>query len=1126
MSKITIKFATVGIAIATVASLSGPVFAQSADLNAQIAALMAQIAALQSQVGAQSSSTSSYNFAKNLTLGSTGADVKALQGVLIAGGYLKIAAPTTTFGPLTKAAVIAWQKAVGISPTSGMVGPLSRAKLNAMGGTTSGTTGGTTVVVPSGTGLVVSKASDSPSDRTIGSGTAFNPALKVALSAGASAVKVTGLTVFKSGFLANSSLNGVDVVDSKGVRHGNVITSVGADNTINLIFSSDPVVIAAGSSETLTVRFNLVSGAMTGTVVMSLQSVASVSTDAKSVSGAFPITGSIANVVAGSNALATVTLDVLTSTGSSTLNVDPASQQEITKFRIQETSSNEAVKLYSWTLYNYGNAGATDYSDVKLVAQNGDVLATAQAVGQNIKFDLSANPYFIDKGQTKDFTVTAKLINGTTKTVQLVTYNDYDLDIRGVATSVSLMPGAGSTDTSFPIGNGFNIQTIGSGSLTLSRSTDTPSAAVTPGTNDTVLAKYVVKPTGENYELRQVSFYISRVTTALTGTVYVKVNDQTVYSVAASGVSSTGASTVTLSSYPILTSGVNNTITVSASVNSSAVSTDVYTVKSFDLIQAKRLVTNDLVDPGTSAIDGLGIAVQAAKLTVTNLSTPSAQSVVKGTSAFEFAQVQLSAQGGGEDIKVSKVVITDTSAVPTDLTNVVIYKDGETSPLVTSASTANFSAGKVSFNFQSPVLVTRTTPVVLHVKADVGTSASTTPTHVLSVVTSSTDVTAYGSATGNTVSGGSLVLAGSSQTMGVAAAGTLTLSLVSGSGATPAQDQVVTAGTSGATYLAFKLTSQIEAQKITSLKVTAAGAALSTTTLRNIALYQDNASVPFSSAGQWDSCNGTTTCTVTFTATDNLLAAPVPTTGANIYVKADVPAGGQGVTLGDSFKLSIAANTDIVTKGAVSAATTTATGTAVPTAMSYVAPQSVVVDAVSPTSATQVGLSSGQVVGIFKITNNGTAPIYLASTTDVSKQFTISNGGAATTSVKFELYASAQGGSQSDMSVTYATSTTSNGATGASSTIAFDFKIAGVTDANRQINGGSFRYLSIKTNGVAANNDTFALSISALGKVQYYVNESDLGYSGNPFVDSNISGTLGGMYTSGTPSLGTVTAKT
>ena len=548
------------------------------------------------------------------------------------------------------------------------------------------------------------------------------------LTAGSKAVKVTSLTVFKSGFLGNTNLNGVDVVDSMRVRHGNVISSVGADNTIVIGFPTAPITIAAGMTETVTIRFNLVSGAMTGTVVMSLQSVAAISADTSAISGAFPISGGIMNVVNGSTSLAGVSLDALTSTGSSSLSVDPANWQEITKFRVKETTSNEGTKIYSWMLYNYGNAGSGDYSDVQLLDQTGTVLATAQPMGQYITFNLSANPYLIDKGMTKDFTVRAKLINGTTKTIQLVTYDNYDLDIRGIATGVSILPTFGSNDLAFPIGNGFNIQTIGSGTMTLSRSVDTPSAAVTPGTNDTVLAKYNAKPTGENMELRQVSFGISGLTTALTGTVYVRVNDATVYSVAASTLATSGAvSTITLSTYPILTAGVNNTIVVTGSVNSSAVSTDVYTVKSFDLIQAKRLVTNDLVDPGTSAIDGLAIAIQAGKITITNLSTPSTQSVVRGTVGFEFAQVQLSAQGGGEDIKVSKVVLTDTSAGATDLTNAVIYKDSDTSPLVTSASTASFSAalnGTVTFNFQTPVLVTRATPVVFHVKADVTTGAS------------------------------------------------------------------------------------------------------------------------------------------------------------------------------------------------------------------------------------------------------------------------------------------------------------------------------------------------------------------------------------------------------------------
>lgn len=68
-------------------------------------------------------------FSKNLTLGSQGFDVTELQKILVAEGFLKVA-PTGYFGTMTKVAVIAYQKAHGISPTSGFVGPLTRALLN------------------------------------------------------------------------------------------------------------------------------------------------------------------------------------------------------------------------------------------------------------------------------------------------------------------------------------------------------------------------------------------------------------------------------------------------------------------------------------------------------------------------------------------------------------------------------------------------------------------------------------------------------------------------------------------------------------------------------------------------------------------------------------------------------------------------------------------------------------------------------------------------------------------------------------------------------------------------------------------------------------------------------------
>lgn len=74
--------------------------------------------------GAKQPPAQSGVFRSNLKVGSRGADVTLLQndlGVSPATGY---------FGPITKAAVITYQRAHGL-PSTGFVGPLTRAKLNA-----------------------------------------------------------------------------------------------------------------------------------------------------------------------------------------------------------------------------------------------------------------------------------------------------------------------------------------------------------------------------------------------------------------------------------------------------------------------------------------------------------------------------------------------------------------------------------------------------------------------------------------------------------------------------------------------------------------------------------------------------------------------------------------------------------------------------------------------------------------------------------------------------------------------------------------------------------------------------------------------------------------------------------
>ena len=69
-------------------------------------------------------------FNSNLSQGMQSEEVRQLQERLRAEGFFTFHTSTGYFGPITLAAVKAYQQAKGISPVSGFVGPLTRAELN------------------------------------------------------------------------------------------------------------------------------------------------------------------------------------------------------------------------------------------------------------------------------------------------------------------------------------------------------------------------------------------------------------------------------------------------------------------------------------------------------------------------------------------------------------------------------------------------------------------------------------------------------------------------------------------------------------------------------------------------------------------------------------------------------------------------------------------------------------------------------------------------------------------------------------------------------------------------------------------------------------------------------------
>jgi len=166
-------------------------------------------------------------FSRNLSKGMSGADVKCMQVLLNSSADTQIAASgagspgseTLNFGSLTLAAAKKLQ-AKNTLPTTGFVGPLTRAVLNAMLGTTPTPTPGPTIA-PVGGAVSVSLDSSNPvstsiiADSTAADGAqALAPMLTLRFSTapGTSAV-VTSLKIKRIGISSDSD------VFCKGRRH-------------------------------------------------------------------------------------------------------------------------------------------------------------------------------------------------------------------------------------------------------------------------------------------------------------------------------------------------------------------------------------------------------------------------------------------------------------------------------------------------------------------------------------------------------------------------------------------------------------------------------------------------------------------------------------------------------------------------------------------------------------------------------------------------------------------------------------------------------------------------------------------------------------------------------------------
>jgi hypothetical protein len=430
--------------------------------------------------------TSSYSFAKDLTVGSRGADVTALQNLL------GVSPATGYFGSLTKAAVIKYQLSKGISPAAGYVGAKTRAVLNASvttttTTTTTGTTG--TTVTPTGTQLNVTLAPTSPSASAIIAGQAAADLAEFTFTnTSATPAVVTNVTLSRGGVSADTSLANVYLYNG-AVRLTDGATVSSGVITFNA--STGLFTVAPGQSMTIAVKSDIYTGASAGQII----SVALTGVTANvPVSASLPVSGASLTVASASDiAKASLPSGGITNpvAPNATINVQAGSLNQ-TIWSAPLNISMRAVYLKSAAFKVIGSIPSNTLKNITLYA-SGVQVATAMGIDANgmITFDLTSAPYKINSSITLE--VRADIVNGSSRSFSVSLQNAADLQI------IDSNYNVGIAAANIPASTG-NIA-VSTGQVNVTTDTSLSSGNVVTGASNVPLARYTLKAYGEDMKI-------------------------------------------------------------------------------------------------------------------------------------------------------------------------------------------------------------------------------------------------------------------------------------------------------------------------------------------------------------------------------------------------------------------------------------------------------------------------------------------------------------------------------------------------------------------------------------------------------------------------------------------------
>ncbi len=695
---------------------------------------------------------SSCAFSRDLTVGSTGADVTCLQAALIGMGYSIPAGATGYFGAQTVAAVKAWQTAKGVSPAAGYFGAISRAAF-----------GGTVVVnpgtpAPAGNGLGIKLSATSPNGTVLVQGQGIGNLADYVFSNPTSApITVTALSFKRIGVSNDATMTNVYLYN------GAMRLTDSAGVSSSAFSYSDPsgiFTVPAGMTYTVSVRSDIADSTSGQQIGVQLVSVSSSGTLDSSV--VFPINSGLQTISA-----ATLADVVFNATTLPTTNTSLVPANDILVWQNTVAVSTNPVKLSSIRLTNLGSIDSSNVVNLRLFV-DGTMVGSAVPVmnaDRTVTFDLSANPTLLST-QSHIIKVLANITGGSSRTLQLSVQRSSDAMFVDNQLGQPVTLNTTNNSTAFSAATS-GLQTIAavtaSSGVSVSLAPDSPTASVPVGASNVKWASFNMLASGENVKVMDLfvvaSSSVSGVISGVGGlnNGRVMVNGVQIGSTKDinAGTSATAAGSATdfsLGSSLILPAGVTTKVDIYADAQDTAgtnLANGASVVVSLVAGSSNGQGQSSLVSTNvpSSVVSTNAVTVTSSSLTATKYTGYGNQTVIAGSNNAKIGAFTLST-GSTEGVNVNTIEITMSTANAASITNLTL-KDNATGSTLGTIITTPTASNSFSVSYAVPASSTKVIDIYANVLsgANAGSivtsvGASTAGTGMITSISASPSATA------------------------------------------------------------------------------------------------------------------------------------------------------------------------------------------------------------------------------------------------------------------------------------------------------------------------------------------------------------------------------------------------